>query len=77
MANNLINSLKNGSELVIISSDPGSNSAIFWMDNNGTIFSFTRAFGTMKRTDLNLTDLEMHLKNMKAENAHIFIRGYR
>lgn len=77
MANNLINSLKNGSEIVIISSDPGSNSAVFWTDRAGVIYSFTRSFGTMKRTDLTISSLKEHFEQMEKENALIFVRGYR
>lgn len=74
---NLIKHLKNGSEIVIISDDPDTNSAIFWTDRAGVIYSFTREFGVMERSDLTFDRLEKHLKNMDAENAHIFFRGYR
>lgn len=74
---NLIKHLKNGSEIIIISDDPDTNSAIFWTDRAGVIYSFTRAFGTIERTDLTISSLKEHFEQMEKENALIFVRGYR
>lgn len=68
--------LLEGSELVVISNDPDYNSAVFWMDSDGTIFSFSRAFGVMKRTDMTIDILTAHLDSMEEEGSMIFARGW-
>lgn len=69
-----LESLKNGCELVIVVKDPACDSAIFWM-SGGTVYTFTRHFGTMKRDDLSEKRLLEHLQMLEAEGSAIFIRG--
>lgn len=70
----IIRMKRDGSELVIISDIGDQNSTIFWFEE-GSIYSFTRALGIMKRTDMTVERLTEHLMNMHDECAQIFIRG--
>lgn len=72
------NALNHGSEIVIVSSDKDTNSAIFWQGENGNIFSFSLYYGIMERKpeELSIEKLIEHLQNMEKENAFIFVRGY-
>ena len=77
MTEKWIQALKSGSEIVIISAELGDDSAIFWMDRNGTIHSFNRSFGVMNRPDMDVDRLKEHLQTMHKEGASIFVRGFR
>lgn len=71
----MIDALRQGKEIVIVSADPGSNSAIFWLNSNDIICSFNTVFGIMVRPDLTLDRLQKHLENMRTEHAYIYVRG--
>jgi hypothetical protein len=68
--------LKRGSEIVVVSNDPNTNSAIFYMDTrSGKLYTFSKFWGVMERTDLTAEGLVNHLKSMETE-SRIFVRGY-
>lgn len=69
--------LKDGKEIVIISKNQRADSAIFWADSFGNIYSFNRSFGSMKRDDMTPERLEKHITKMHEEEAEIFLRGAR
>ena len=76
--NQYVKALQSGAEVVIISSDNKCCSAVFWMNNDGNIVTFSRHLGIFERTDFDgftLSDFEKHIQNMEEENALIFIRG--
>lgn len=72
--NEYLAALDNGKEIVVISSNPLFDSAIFWKENNH-YFSFSRNLGEMKRTDLTPERLKNHFNNMLEEGSKLFIRG--
>ena len=74
MKKEYITAMDNGKEIVIISAEKNFNSAIFWK-KDGTYYCFTRAFGVMKRSDLNDEMVGSHLSGMEKESAQITIRG--
>jgi len=67
--------LQDGREIVIISKDERSDSAIFYADRAGNIYSFNRSLGDMKRPDMTPERLEKHITQMFNEGATIFLRG--
>ena len=69
--------LKDGKEIVIISKDQRADSAIFWADSFGNIYSFNRSFGCLERSDMNPERLENHIIKMHEAGAEIFLRGAR
>lgn len=77
MKTDYIQALKAGHEIVIVSADENSDSAIFFMNGSGKLFSFNRSIGCIERTDRTLAEIQEHFENMEHENAHIFIRGWR
>lgn len=65
-----------GAEVVIISDNKNSNSAVFWYNREEKAFyAFSRSFGVMKRTDYSISRFIGHINDMYAENAQIIIRG--
>lgn len=76
--NQYIEALKNGKEIVIIANDPKCSSAIFWINDDGNIVTFSRHLGIFERDifdGFTLSDFEKHIQIMEEENALIFIRG--
>lgn len=71
----IINEMMDGSELVIVSSERNFDSCIFWIEDDGSIYSFCRMAGVLKRTDLTIDNFEQHIKNMIHEKALLFVRG--
>lgn len=71
----MLNALKQGKEIVIVSADPDANSAIFWLNSDDIICSFNTVFGIIVRPDLTLDRLQEHLENMRTEHAYIYVRG--
>ena len=79
--NKYIKALKAGKEIVIVSSDENSNSAIFYnSSDNKTLYTFSLHFGLFPREygkDVNVENLVKHFETMEKENALIFIRGLK
>lgn len=76
--NQYVKALQSGAEVVVISSDREYNSAIFWINDDGNIVTFSRHLGILERDvfdGFTLSDFEKHIQNMKEENALIYIRG--
>lgn len=69
-----VQALKDGREVVVIAADTLADSAVFFVDG-GTLFSFSRAFGVMKRDDLSFEEVRAHFARMLSEGAQLFIRG--
>lgn len=67
--------LKTDREIVVVAADDSYNSAVFWLDSSGVPWSFSRAFGCLRRDDMTVPAIVAHIENMESENAHIFIRG--
>lgn len=74
-ASKYMKALKSGSEIVIISNDKNCNSSIFFLDSDGNLCSFSRFFGTMKRSDITIEQAIEHFQNMESD-CKVFIRGY-
>jgi len=70
-----IKALKRGAEIVIVSGNIGDDSTVFWM-TDCVLYSFSRSFGVMERTDMSIDRLKEHLRNMRNEGTSIFVRGY-
>lgn len=76
--NQYIKALQSGEEVIIIANNPKYSSAIFWMNNDGNIVTFSRHLGIIERNvfdDFTLSDFEKHIQIMEEENALIYIRG--
>lgn len=68
--------LKAGREIVVVSAGKNDDSAIFFCDRSGVLFSYSRNIGEIKRTDKSITEIAEHIKNMNDNlDAHVFIRG--
>ena len=65
--------LRDGREIVVVSKWENFNSSVFWF-NGETLFTFSRAFGVVPRSDITFSDLEKHLLQMGNEGS-VFIRG--
>lgn len=75
MKKDFIKALKNGSEIVVISADKNTNSAVFYM-KRGKLYTWSREIGTIERTDRTLEEINTHLNFMLTENAQVIVRGY-
>ena len=75
MKKDFIKALKNGSEIVVISADKNTNSAVFYM-KHGKLYTWSREIGTIERTDRTLEEINTHLNFMLTENAQVIVRGY-
>ena len=76
--NKYIDAMRDGAEVVVIASDPKCSSAIFWINEDGNIVTFSRHLGIFERDifdGFTLSDFEKHIQIMEEENALIFIRG--
>lgn len=69
--------LKDGREIVVIAKDEFFDSAIFHMDEKGTLYTYTVNFGEFPRnkTEYNPEQLEEHFKSILSEGGYIFVRG--
>lgn len=65
--------INEGHEVVIIGSE-GTNSTIFWMDDDDTIMSWTREFGMMRRYEMSAERFDAHCRAFN-DTGHVFIRG--
>ena len=72
-----IKAINEGREIVVVGNEMNymnDDSAIFWKEKE-TIYSFTRHFGIMKRTDITVQHLAEHLDRMEKEGNYVFCRG--
>lgn len=69
--------LKAGREIVVVSADKNDDSAIFFCDRSGSLFSFSRNMGLLKRTDRSISEIAEHIEKMNDNYNHVFIRGWR
>ncbi len=72
-----IEALKTGREIVVISKDTACNSAIFHLDKNETLYTYTASMGSFPRnkTEYSFDALEKHFNEIEKEGGYIFIRG--
>ena len=77
--NKYIKALKAGKEIVIVSSDEKSNSAVFYnSSDNKTLYTFSLHFGLFPREygkEVTEKALIKHFETMEKENSFLFIRG--
>jgi hypothetical protein len=73
---NYISELLAGREVVCVAADEKYNSAIFWADEGGGVFGFSREIGTTgPRTDYE--ELAAHFERMQRAGALVLVRGVR
>jgi hypothetical protein len=72
-----IDALKAGREIVVIAKDTACDSAIFHLDKNETLYTYTVNMGIFPRnkTEYSFDALEKHFNEMEKEGGYIFIRG--
>ena len=72
-----IKELKAGKEIVVISNDKHADSAIFFINWQGKLMSWSRSIGLAERTDLTFERLGKHLYKYATTEGQVFVRGYR
>ncbi len=72
-----IDALKAGREIVVIAKDTACDSAIFHLDKNETLYTYTVNMGIFPRnkTEYSFYALEKHFNEIEKEGGYIFIRG--
>lgn len=72
--NKYTEALKKGHEVVIVSKNANDDSAIFYMNKAGDIYSYSRNIGLIKRTKT-LEHFAKHFERTEQEGATLYIRG--
>lgn len=73
-ASKYMTALKNGSEVVIVANDKNSNSSVFYLGHDGSLYTFSRLFGIVKRSDITIEQAIEHFRSMESD-CKVFIRG--
>ena len=67
-----INEMRKGREIVIVAKDENYDSAIFHMDDEGKIWTYSRELGSFSRECDD--SIQEHFENME-NDCYIFVRG--
>lgn len=68
-----LNEIIRGRELVIISANPKDDSAVFYADRDGNVYSWCKEIGSYRHKDRDR--LVKHFKAMEAEGSILVLRG--